>query len=588
MGVASRVYENRRSVVSGGVVALFGAGLLSFALLYDGEATADVEVNDSGVWVTQTASGKLGRFNYEARALDGVLLANSASFDVEQDAQRVLLDNLGDSSASPVNPAQLSLAGVMKFPAGAQVASGDATTAVYDEKTGRVWVLPFDSAAFDEKETKPTFEVGRAGQLAVGKDGTVFLAVPADHTLYTVPTSTQGVAEDAEESSLPLAADAKIQVSAVGDQPVVLDETTGKLVLPGGETVEVEDGAQGMLQQPSAATDDVVLATTKGLVSQPLDGGDATTRTTSGTAPGTPSAPVQLSGCVYGAWNSGQVIRDCPGPDNDVDEVLEGVDASMSLVYRVNRNIIVLNDVANGSLWMAADQFEKVDDWDLKMPEDAEGEKTESEQTTPEQVDQFVAQRDKVNRAPKPENDSFGVRPGRTTVLNVLGNDVDPDGDVMTAALKSQPDGDIGIHRVLDGAALQADVPGDASGTTTFSYEVDDGRENGKATASVAVKVVPFEENTAPIQTGEPVLRVGQEGLATIKVLPYFKDPDGDDLFLSNASTADRLDEVRFRPDGTIEFRDGGTTTGRKIVDITVSDSMGLPVEGKPRDGAGR
>ncbi|WP_189671896.1 Ig-like domain-containing protein, partial [Promicromonospora soli] len=340
----------------------------------------------------------------------------------------------------------------------------------------------------------------------------------------------------------------------------------------------VPDGAQGVLQQPSGESDNVVLATPNGLVSQPLGGGIATTRTVEG---GTPSDPVQLGGCTYGAWTSGQVIRECEGVDNDVDVVLEGVDSGTSLVYRVNRNIIVLNDVANGTLWMAADQFEKVEDWDLKMPEDGEGKKTDSEQTTPELVDHTVAERNKANRPPVPKDDSFGVRPGRTTVLNVLGNDMDPDGDVMTASVQGEPDGEIGVDRVLDGAALQADVPEDATGTTSFKYEVDDGRENGTATAKVNVKVVPLEENNAPEQPGEPVLTVGQDGLGTIKVLPYFKDPDGDDMFLTNASTADPLDEVRFRPDGTIEFRDGGTAIGRKIVDVTVSDSMGMPFEGK-------
>jgi hypothetical protein len=579
MSFVSRVYENRRSAASIGAVTLFGAGLLGFALLYEGEATADVELNDSGVWVTQTASGKLGRFNYEAKALDGTLLASSTSFDVEQDAQRVLLDSVGDSSASPVNPALLALDGTMKFPTGAKVAAGGATTAVYDDETGRTWVIPFDGAvAFDEKEMKPVLKAGPGGEITVSNDGTVFLAVPSDGTLYTIPTGAQGVAEDPEESELPVKPDAEVQASAVGDEPVVLDQSTGNLVLPGGDTVTIEDGAQGMLQQPSDDSSTVVLATTKGLVSQPLGGGEATTRTASGN----PSAPAQLGGCTYGAWTgSGQVVRDCPGPDNDVDQVLEGVDAAAVLVYRVNRNVIVLNDVADGSLWMAADEFEKVDDWDLTMPEDKEGEKTESEDTTPEHVDQFVAKRDQANRPPEPKPDTFGVRPGRTTVLNVLGNDFDRDGDVMTASVKGAVKGDITVDRVLDGAALQANVPADATGTTSFDYEVDDGRENGTATSSVDVKVVPLEENNPPTQQGEPVLRVGQDGLGSIKVLPYFQDPDGDDLFLSNASTADRLDEVRFRPDGTVEFRDGGTTTGRKIVDLTVSDAMGLPVEGK-------
>jgi len=581
MGIVSRVYENRRSVLSVGVVTLFGAGLLGFALLYDGEATADVDLNDSGVWVTQTSTGKLGRFNYEAKALDGVLVANAASFDVQQDAQRVVLDSTGDSSASPVNPAQLVLNGTMKFPAGAQFAAGGTTTAVYDPKTGRTWVIPFESAAFDEDKTKPTTKVGRSGKLTVGKDGTVVLAVPADGKIYTIPTSTQGVAEDVEESSLPLAADAGIQVSAVGGRPVVLDQSTGRLILPGGDAVEVADGAQGMLQQPSADADDVVVATTEGLVSQPLDGKTATRFAPQSEALGTPSAPVQLGGCVYGAWGSGQVVRNCEGVDNDFDEVLEGIDAGASLVYRVNRHVIVLNDMVDGDLWMASDEFQLVDDWEEKVKEDGDGEEAESDETTPEQVDTAVTKRDKTNRPPEPKADTFGVRPGRTTVLNVLGNDLDRDGDVLTASVLGTPKGDVGVDRVLDGAALQANVPEDATGTTTFEYEVDDGRENGTAKAGVTVKVVPLEENNAPIQSGDPVLRVGQDGLGSIKVLPYFKDPDGDDLFLSNASTAEPLDEVRFRPDGTVEFRDGGTGVGRKIVDLVVSDSRDVPYKGR-------
>ncbi|MFI2486174.1 Ig-like domain-containing protein [Promicromonospora kroppenstedtii] len=561
------------------MVSLFGAGLLGLALWYDGETTAELDLNDSGVWVTQTAEGQLGRFNYEAKALDGVLVANSASFDVQQDAQRVLLDSVSDFSASPVNPAQLVLDGTMKFPAGAQVASGAATTAVYDGETGRAWVLPFDSAVFDEKETRPTLKVGKGGTLAVGREGTVFLAVPADGKLYTVPTSTQGVAQDADETSIALGPDAKLQVSAVGDEPVVLDQSTGNLVLPGGDSVRIESGSQGMLQQPSGEADEVAVATPGNLVTVPLGGGDPVKHNFAGGTGGQPSAPVQLGGCLYGAWSGGQVIRECGDADDNVNEVLEGVDPTASLVYRVNRNIIVLNDVAKGSLWMAAEEFEKVDDWDQTMPDNAKGEKTESEQATPEQVDQAVADRNKPNRAPVAEDDTFGVRPGRTTVLNVLGNDSDLDGDVMTAEVVGEVEGDVTVNRVLDGAALQADVPDDATGTTTFTYRVDDGR-GGVDEGSVKVDVVPLEENNPPEQPGKPVLVVGQGSMGTIKVLPYFTDPDGDDMFLSNASTADPLDEVRFRPDGTIEFRDGGTVTGSKVVEVQVSDAMGQAYQG--------
>ncbi|MFE5308845.1 Ig-like domain-containing protein [Isoptericola sp. NPDC056605] len=578
MSLVSRAVENRRSIASVGVVALFGAGLTGFALWYDGEATVDVDLNDSGVWVTNAADGEIGRFNYEAKALDGTLYANTTGFDVQQDAQRVLLSSTGDSSASPVDPAQLALTSTMKLPGGAQVASGSATTAIYDGESGSVWVLPFDGAAsFDPEETEPVLEkVGKGARLEVSTGGTAVVASPADQKLWTIPTSARGTAEDPEEERLSVQPGTDVQVTTVGEEPVVLDRSTGKVVLPGGDAVEIDGGAEAQLQQPSPDSDIVLLATSRGLVSQPLDGGTPTKRT----ANGTPARPVQLGECVYGAWSvSGQVVRDCPGTDDDQDVVLEGLSADSSLVYRVNRDVIVLNDVARGTLWMAADEFQKVDDWDLTIPENDEGEKTESEETTPEQVDQFVADRDKKNRPPQAKDDSFGVRPGRTTVLNVLGNDVDPDGDVMTVEVDGEPTGDIAVDRVLDGAALQADVPTDATGSTTLTYVVDDGRD-GSDTAKVTLTVVPESENDAPTQTGEPVLRVGQDGTASIKVLPYFRDPDGDDLFLSHASTGDPKDEVRSRPDGTIEFRDGGAATGRKIVDVTVSDSRGKPVEG--------
>ncbi len=245
----------------------------------------------------------------------------------------------------------------------------------------------------------------------------------------------------------------------------------------------------------------------------------------------------------------------------------------------MNRQVIVLNDLSAGTLWMAADEYQKVDDWDVQMPEEAEGEEADAELTNPEQVDQFIADRSQPNRPPQPKDDTFGVRPGRTTILPVLGNDVDPDGDVMTASLVGDSPSNATVQTIMGGAALQAVVPEDAEGTGSFRYSVSDGR-GGVAEAGVTLKVSPWGENAPPEQTGDPVLRVAQGGAATIKVLPYFKDPDGDDLYLASAAATVAGDDVRSRPDGTVELRDGGGSTGRKIVTLLVSDGE-LSFEGK-------
>ncbi|MFP3714544.1 Ig-like domain-containing protein [Puerhibacterium sp. TATVAM-FAB25] len=564
-------------MASATAVGVLAASVVTLAVLSDGEATADVALNDSGVWVTKTSAGLLGRFNSEAQALDGTLLAGSSTFDVQQDAQRVLLTDSGASSASPVDPAHLELGGTLRAPADARVAAGAATVAVLDVEGRRLWVLPFAGVtAFDPEKADPVLTLEGRGTLTVARDGTVLVADPAAGVLHRVPTSANGAPTEPERGDLDVAPGAEVEVTAVGDDAVVLDRSAGRLVLPGGDAVDLADPGEARLQQPSAASDVVLVATTSGLVSQPLGGGDAQVRRASGL----PGAPVQLGGCSYGAWaQSGQVVRDCAGTDHDVDRTLEGLGADSRLEYRVNRDVIVLNDLSAGTVWLAAEDYQKVDDWDQQIPEDAEGEETESEETTPEQVDQVVADRSRPNRPPQPEDDDLGVRAGRTTVLPVLANDVDPDGDVMTASVSAGAEG-LDVRPVRGGAALQADVPPDTTGTHALRYAVSDGR-GGVAEADVVVRVVPETENAPPEQSGEPVLRIAKGGTASIDVLPYFRDPDGDDLLLASAAATTPGDEVRARPDGTVELRDAGTSAGRKILTLSVADDRGAVVEGR-------
>ncbi len=578
MGIRSRVAANRRTVASATVVTLFATTLVAVAALSEGEASAEVDLNDSGVWVTKTSTGLVGRFNAESQALDGSLLSGSTSFDVQQQAGRVLVEDLATSAASPVDIAHLVLDGSVRAPAGSQVRSGGGTVAVLDTDEGTLWVMPFDAATgLDPEKSEPVATVGEGGTLAVSTDGTVFVADPAEGVLHEVRTGPDGVAEEPTSSALAVSPGADVELTTVGEVPVVLDRTASTLVLPSGSVVSLADGSEARLQQPSAESGSVVVATATGLVTQPLRGGDAVVRRASGV----PAPPVQLDGCTYGAWSSsGEVVRDCDGTERDLQRTLDGVDARATLQYRVNRHAIVLNDLAAGTLWMAADEFEVVDDWDQVKPEDAEGEESESEESSPEQVDQVLTDRSKPNRPPLPNDDLLGVRPGRTTILPVLANDVDPDGDVMTAEVAGAgPDGVL-VQPVLGGAALQATVPADAAGRSSFTYRVSDGRAGGTAEADVTLEVFGWDVNEPPAQTGEPVLKVVQGGTASIKVLPYFRDPEGDELFLSSASTSGAGDEVRTLPDGTVEYRDAGAAPGRKIVELLVSDGR-VTAEGR-------
>src|SRR5690606_25200029 len=119
---------------------------------------------------------------------------------------------------------------------------------------------------------------------------------------------------------------------------------------------------------------------------------------------------------------------------------------------------------------------------------------------------------------------------------------------------------------------LQVVVPEDATGSASFSYTVDDGRENGTDSANVRLEVHGWDRNEPPQRLRERDLVVARGAEVTARVLEDWADPDGDDLVLVSARTETKGDEVRFMPDGTLTFRDAGTELGRKAVAITVSD----------------
>ena len=126
--------------------------------------------------------------------------------------------------------------------------------------------------------------------------------------------------------------------------------------------------------------------------------------------------------------------------------------ASNQLVFRTNRTRIVLNDISSGSVWLPEENMVLMDDWDEVEKQLAE---KEDQEDSPEQTDQIAdPHRNEQNTPPDAVDDSFGVRPGRTTTLPVLQNDSDADGDVLTATATTTPSlGSVAATR--GGRALQ-------------------------------------------------------------------------------------------------------------------------------------
>ncbi|MEH0110236.1 Ig-like domain-containing protein [Tersicoccus sp. MR15.9] len=578
-GFRSRAARRRRALVSTLVLAVVTAVLVTGAVLYPGFKTADVDLHDGGVWVTNSSKNLVGHLNYQSKLLDGGVVAGSPDFDVLQAGARVLVDDTGRSALTPLDPAAVALGADQKIPGGARLSFGTTIVAITDPQAGKVWAIPSDRlGSFDPDGTTPVVDHARGVVAAVGTDDTVHVADVAGKKLLSLHVDGDGAVTGRQESDLAgITAGDTLQVTAVGDEPVLFDAAASTLHLPGGRTVTVPDGRNGKVQLPSAAdnsgeADTVVVATSKELVRQPLDGGDAT-RTANAVA-GTPTAPVQLAGCIHAAWaGSGQYVRECANPSDSMRRDIPSLAARADLQFRVNRDVVVLNDVAAGNTWLVAQDMELVNNWQdiIPPPDVADQAKDDSHDQS---VERALPDRTKPNRPPVAKNDSFGVRPGRTTTLPIMDNDSDPDGDVLTASVAGKGP-DLGtVQPIYDNTGLQVAVPENAHGTGVFRYTASDGRGKS-ATATVRLAVRGQAENGAPRpkRPADPTTIPVQQGKSVSQnILSDWTDPDGDDLFLVSASPTKDGDRVRARPDGLLTYQDVDKSAGKKTVAIVVSD----------------
>ena len=568
MTFLARLGPVKRAVFSFAGIVAVASIVVAAAIVYQGFTSTQVALNDGGVWVVNSKQLMLGHLNFPSQTLDSGLKSKTSDFTVLQHGGTVLLHDEINSTLATVNPASVTVnLNAARLPAGAQVALGATTVAVVASGSGKVWVSAAGSVDNFSQSSKTALDLGRGGVATVGIDGTVYGASPIKGKLYALRVDSSGSVTSTTETVLPgVGPSAKLTITAVGNQPVVLDSTTNHLITSQGSPVRV--AAQSVLQQSGPASDRVLVATPTALIEQPLAGGTPTGK--SAGASGTPAAPVFLNGCAYAAWaGSGRYLRDCVGTaDGIAATVIAGATAASAFVFRVNRDVVVLNDITGGNVWMLDKSNNLVRNWqDIEPATDLS--QNNSDKSNPNTT---PPDRSQSNRPPIAQDDSFGVRAGRTTILPVLDNDSDPDGDVMTAALEG-PNPSVGtIAAINDGAQLQLTAAPDASGTSTFKYTVSDGR-GGEAQATVTLTVSPAGSNKPPVERRVATVLVEQGATVTYNALPDWNDPDGDVQFLKGA-TATGGDQVRFTPDGTITFAALSQNTGLVSVPISVSDGI--------------
>ena len=154
-------------------------------------------------------------------------------------------------------------------------------------------------------------------------------------------------------------------------------------------------------------------------------------------------------------------------------------------------------------------------------------------------------------------------------MVDVLGNDTDPDGDTLRVVDVTAPSH--GSATVAAGGVRYAPSR-DYHGSDAFTYTVADPRG---LTAAATATLTVWPVNDTPVPVGRIPVQALEEGgeRVTLEIAPYFTDIDGDVLTYSAESS---------NPAAAVVAVNGSTltlsavVTGTATVTVTATDPEGL------------
>lgn len=561
--------RSRRVVAKVSGISIIASAVVAGALIYPGFASAELDLNDGSVWVTNRSAGLVGHLNDQSKVLDGGFTSAVTGFDVLQNANTVFQSDAAGTLLNPVNTPLMAVDSETALGGGKSTSLGSSVVAITDAGQGKVWAMPAANVSSFLDKTSPTLLKSLENPVSVvAPNDTIFTAnqKTGEITKSTIDSAGKVVTQSTEVVE-GLAGIKDISLTVVGSKVVAFSATTGQLFLPGGKKVTVADSRGALLSQPVEAGNFVAIETVKGLIRQPLDGSSATQQELP--ASGTAVAPIIQGDCIHAAWGgSNQYLHSCNGQGQPID--IKSANGQSQFVFRKNRDVVVLNDVNSGKVWLVNQSMMLVNNWDDLKADQKKADNADEDSADPNVVN-TLPDRTKPNRAPLTVADSFGVRAGNTTILPVLFNDSDPDGDVLTSTAPEEVAGLGSIQAIYGGTGLQVTVPRDATGTHAFQYTASDGR-GGRTPGSVTVRIVPSTENTPPKSQRDSTMVLEQGQTLKQNILTDWIDPDGDDLFLTGAVSDDKSAVIKTTPDGELSYTDDGQTPGLKTMTVTVSD----------------
>ncbi|HQY30591.1 MAG TPA: Ig-like domain-containing protein, partial [Thermomicrobiales bacterium] len=178
------------------------------------------------------------------------------------------------------------------------------------------------------------------------------------------------------------------------------------------------------------------------------------------------------------------------------------------------------------------------------------------------------------NGAPLATNDEFLVginSPG--SVLDVLSNDTDPEGDTLQVQIEQTPEhGEVAVD-ALQSITYTPDA--DFHGRDTFTYTIVDG---GGLASSATVVIEVQAANQAPIAVADATT-IDEDTSSTLPLMANDTDPDGDALAITSISGA-MFGTATLQTNGTLIYQPIPDAFGIEYLTYIVSDGLGGTAQG--------
>ncbi|VAW39006.1 T1SS secreted agglutinin RTX, partial [hydrothermal vent metagenome] len=175
-----------------------------------------------------------------------------------------------------------------------------------------------------------------------------------------------------------------------------------------------------------------------------------------------------------------------------------------------------------------------------------------------------------VENNPPVANDDFATATGsQPLVIDVISNDVDSDGTILT--VKSVTQGQNGSVTNNEDGTVTYVANENYVGTDSFTYILSDA---DGAESSATVNITVNSDNEAPIAVDD-VYGVNLNGSVDFNPLENDSDPDGDTITIESINTAGLRGVVTTNADGSLYYQASFLFTGTDSFTYTITDGNG-------------